>query len=208
MRALGSCPGPFSFRGYTMKRTDTRRARQCLRKAYAVGCEHREWYQEAFGFLSTLVPANHAGVFVGFVAATSANCSVRSNLTLARKAYNQWSHGEPFTGYLSGVTENLRRTVRGEPLQGAKLEPFRQAIMGDPQAVAVDRWVIRAAGYPGATPKRMRHVDGDIRVLARREGITPAEYQAAVWAGAIMEAGGEPDNYDAGQPGAIMEALL
>ena len=53
-------------------------------------------------------------LFLGFLAVTSVNSTVKSNMTLALKAYSQYEQGKPFQGFLKSVIVNLHKVIKGE----------------------------------------------------------------------------------------------
>ena len=155
------------------------------RKALAYareGIDGGIWYDDIMHVLRSHYGAD-ADIVAAMIAATSPNCSVRGNVTLARKAYGQYKRGEQFLGYLPIAIDNLHRAVDGEPLSGLKVSHFHRAITGDHNAVAVDRWMLRAYGVESNTPARMRAIIAHVRKSAKRLGITPRSLQAAIWTG-------------------------
>ena len=93
-----------------------------------------------------------------------------------------------------GTTAGLRNSVgkaeriwQGErPLQvlsGPKVRNFYRAMMGDENAMTVDRWMLRAVGWPTDTITNGQYdlVANAIRQASLGTGLTPAQYQAAVW---------------------------
>ena len=148
-----------------------------------LGADQRVWYLNAHKMLVQRYGPN-SGLMAGFVASTSVSASVAANQALARKAYEQWRNQLPFRGYLSSVILNLERTTANLPLNGLKVENFRQALCGNLDAVVIDRWMLRAYGLPRVIrPKRYMELSDVIKREASRNGLKPAEYQAMVWAG-------------------------
>lgn len=117
--------------------------------------------------------------FLAIAAATSANASVSANASLALKAFRQYARGEPFTGYLDAVIDNLNRIREGNyVLKGPKIRAFALALLGDRHAVVVDRWMYRAY----ETESREAVVQ-NLRADAAKAGLYPRDFQAAVWCG-------------------------
>lgn len=148
-----------------------------VEKYFDAGRDGASWYESERPILESIF-GDDTETFAGFLAATSANATVKANATLAVKAYDQWKRGEPFNGFLPTVIGNLERAAAGEPLSGPKVEPFRRALLGDSDAVVVDRWMFRAFDT-----KDRDEVEQGIRTLAADYGVTPAEFQAGVWCG-------------------------
>lgn len=77
------------------------------------------------------------------------------------------------------------RLLSGERVHvsGPKRGAFWRAICGDAQAVTVDIWAARAAGYrpDRLTARRLRIITSAYRRAARMVGETPRDLQAIVW---------------------------
>ena len=122
-----------------------------------------------------------ADLFAGFLAATSANSTVKANLSLAIKAYRQWENDEPFHGFLGQVIINLYRVLENRPLNGKKIESFRQALLGNDDAVVIDRWILRHYGKKNLSPKQYDTLADKIRLEAISANLSPSAYQALIW---------------------------
>ncbi len=112
---------------------------------------------------------------------TSVNASVKVNVTLALKAYEQYKAGQPFTGYLRPVIANLERIKQGRPVTGRKISAFHEALLGNQYAVVIDRWMMRAYGYDQLTVNAYRAIQAAIFRESEEAGMFPAEYQAKLW---------------------------
>lgn len=142
-----------------------------------------DWYEQTRQCVEDLVGSEDAKLVVQLLAVTSANTTVRANVTLALKAWNQIRRGQPLDGYMPGVQENIIRVMCGRRPTGPKISAFMDALLGEEDAVVVDRWMLRAYGYPHMTPKRLRDIVEDVTQRAEKAGVTPRQYQAAVWFG-------------------------
>lgn len=109
---------------------------------------------------------------------------------------------------------NLIRIMRGEPLSGPKVTAFEANLMGDPDSVTVDRWMMRAfndstqlvngrcehAAYKDTddapSEPDYRCIEDAVRKLAYEAGVQPRQYQAAVWVGIKMLCGNPEDTAD------------
>ena len=172
----------------------TRRACRLAR----VGTEGAQWYNELSGELQRLYGDN-ANTFAAILAVTSPNATVKANVSLAYKAWQQWQADEPFTGFLSIVCTSLELLrasanafgeVSPSVIRGTKIKHFFRAIVGDPQAVPVDRWMLRAFGFEFPTVARFRYIIDYVQKNAARFGMTPRELQAAIWCGIKVESPG------------------
>lgn len=147
-----------------------------IRRLYEKGKPYADWYDQTYANMTPLF-GQDTRVFLGFLAATSMNSSVMGNVTLALKAYGQYKTGQPFDGYLPAVITNLERVASGNwNLKGNKIHNFAQALIGNTQAVVVDRWMLRA--YESDERDRVR---GRVRSDAESLSVAPARFQAAVW---------------------------
>lgn len=139
------------------------------------------WYDETWETVGYYFP-DHTELLIGFLASTSANSTVKANLTLALKAYRQWEQGEPFNGFLDSVKLNLHQTVDGLPLNGRKIESFRQAMLGNTEAVVIDRWILRWYGETSTlTGEVYDRLSKEIRLEAKSSGLSPTQFQAKIW---------------------------
>jgi hypothetical protein len=70
-------------------------------------------------------------------------------------------------------------------ITGPKVNAFYRAIMGDREALVLDRWAIRAAGHPlprSEVPRTLRReLDAAYRAAASMCGETVRAFQAIVW---------------------------
>ena len=65
-----------------------------------------------------------------------------------------------------------------------KVQAFADALAGDLSAVVVDRWRLRAFGFPiKNTPKRNGPTPEGVAGKAAKENMEPAQVQAAIWCG-------------------------
>ena len=110
----------------------------------------------------------------------SGNVSITTRMVRARLA----------NGAVPSVSTRANRTkawreLGGEPaLSGPKTTAFAAAILGDPEAVVIDAWILRAVGLnPVAkvTAYRQRWIGDAIREAAAIVGETPRDFQAIVW---------------------------
>jgi hypothetical protein len=76
-------------------------------------------------------------------------------------------------------------------LNGDKITRFFRNIIGDDNAVTVDVWAARAAGDNKVSPStgkdiaphglRYAYLESAYQIAAQRVGVTPREFQAAIW---------------------------
>jgi hypothetical protein len=66
---------------------------------------------------------------------------------------------------------------------GLKVTSFYRAIMGDPDAVVLDRWALRAVGHDRdtCTPLQYARYSAMYSEAAHAVGESPRDFQAIVW---------------------------
>lgn len=121
---------------------------------------------------------------VHVAAATSPACHVRTNLRWTREAVA--SGGTARVGrYPNAMAPRVTAALAGdfEAVGGLKVQHFARAILGDRQAVVLDRWALRAVGHDRdtCTPKQyvrfaLEYFDSAVTV-----GEHPRDFQAIVW---------------------------
>lgn len=156
-------------------------------KYFEDGKSGMNWYDSTFAGLTRLFGVEDAVLVGNLLAVTSANSTVKANCTLALKAYNQVKNGQEVEGFLSLVKQNISRILSKRRPSGPKVGAFADALLGDEDAVVVDRWMMRAYGFPNITPKRIKTIVEDVKIRASEAGVTPRQYQAAVWFGIKAE---------------------
>lgn len=187
------------------------------------GKEGFGWYDKTLPELERMYGPEDARILIGFLAATSPNTTVKANVTLALKAFEQWKltgkinvdemgqellrHASEemderaFKGFMGSVIDNLNRVLKGEPLSGNKVRNFQMALLGDKNAVVIDRWVLRALWPDSAVHRGAKLRDNQyeflanfIRQEARARNMAPADLQAAIWVG-IKKLKGTREDY-------------
>lgn len=152
------------------------------------------WYELAHELAGELAAERYSPrACAGVIAAMSPMMSWRSNIDVARRIITRHAAGElePASGY--GMRRNVAkawRILNGEDpadvLSGPKVRSFFANIVGDPDAVTVDRWAARIARGDAAdaglvTAREYREISTAYRCAADVAGVTPRELQAAVW---------------------------
>lgn len=151
------------------------------------GWYEKDWYLETRLHVHALLGKEFGDTLIACLAITSANTTVKANVTLGIQAFQQYVKGSPFEGYLPSVEDNLLRYASGSPLAGPKIKAFVAALLGDEDAIVIDRWMVRAWGFKCLTSKRRAQIEEDIRWLAKARCLTPRQVQAAIWFGIKME---------------------
>lgn len=148
----------------------------------------RSWYPEAFRMLSGMAaetgrtPAQAVAVF----AITSANTQLLANIRYTEAILRgERLHGCYPVVQTPLVTGALSTTRPQRFVTGPKCSAFYKAIMGDTNALVLDRWAARAAGVEQmrrdiSNPIR-RVLDAAYREAAASCGETVRAFQAIVW---------------------------
>ena len=159
---------------------------------YEAGTHTIGWYKGMKPFLQ-----KHFGedwqVMARFITATSYKGMTESNISFALKAYGQWKLGLPFEGYLTRANVmGLEAAARGEVFGDLKAQNYLAGLLGDPQAMAFDRMVMRAFGRKSAGmesgPSSLSKGEYEfysqvVRDIAGDLGVEPVNVQEAIWGG-------------------------
>jgi hypothetical protein len=141
------------------------------------------WYHEAQEVAEDVAENLGASLEVGasVVAAFSPRERWASNVAKSLA----FSMGKP----VAGLQNNLRMAERAlelgfDALNGQKTNAFARAIAGDPNAVVIDVWMIRAAGMDaskGVNKTQYNMLADTVRLMASEHGLTPRTTQALIW---------------------------
>lgn len=102
------------------------------------------WYQDCEQVFVELFGIDRLPVIAKIFAGTSINTSLKSNITLFRKALHELDNDLPFGNYLPNIKTQLEYIRAGKELSGRKINSFARAMSGDTEAVVVDIWLLRA----------------------------------------------------------------
>jgi len=132
-------------------------------------------------------------LFAALLAATSPRKQIKANFDLAMRIYRAHINGEPWQR-IKGIVE---RALSGQPLSGNKVRAFYENLVGNPDAVTIDVWVMRHFGIDKKTlsDREYAELSNKIRKTAKKEGLTPAEYQAIIWTLERRKAGFKPRSF-------------
>ena len=102
------------------------------------------WYHQAEELFVDLFGRDRLQLVTRLFAATSINTSLKANITLFRRALYEIENGLPVGDYLPNIRQQLEQAPAGNELTGRKINSFARAMAGDPDAVVVDIWLLRA----------------------------------------------------------------
>lgn len=179
-----------SAQAYTRERFAAN-ARRNLRKAWeSVRPEHIAqgalWYTHAN--LTAADLARESGLTIertaGVIAVLSPRCTWNQNIRRARACLQ----GERIAGLplCARKAEKIRDGANVSDIIGPnspKVRAFWRAILLDPSACVIDTWILRAARIDAVnlTAVRYAKLAGILTRQALAAGLSPAEYQAALW---------------------------
>jgi len=141
------------------------------------------WYHEAQEVAEDV--AENLGVSLEVGASIVSAFSPRERWSSNVAKALAFSMGKP----VSGLQNNYRMAERAmelgfDALNGQKTNAFARAIAGDPNAVVIDVWMIRAAGLDaskGVNKTQYNTLADSVRKVAKEFGITPRTAQALIW---------------------------
>lgn len=124
---------------------------------------------------------------VATAAITSPDAQLSTNLAWTRTACE--TRGAALVGrYPNAMAAKYRPILQGssrpvDTVGGDKVTNFYRAILGDDDAVVLDRHALRAAGHgrDTATPLQYARIANEYRTAAALVGESPRDFQAIVW---------------------------
>lgn len=180
-----------------------------------IGKNDINWYAECQKVFEKLFGPEQLPLVAKLFAATSINTSLKSNIKLFRKALVEIKENKPVGDYLPNIKAQLTRIRAGGELTGPKISAFQRAMCGDPNAVVVDTWVLRAFKMDriyfrqtkgkkpgegrnrsaGASTNDFRKIEDWIRNYAAMVGLEPRQVCSMIWAGVRIETSGDTNTH-------------
>jgi hypothetical protein len=149
-----------------------------------------------------------AEFMAGLIAHLSSGLQVPANTMKAIEVYIAHKSGFAFKGTHQVTEPQIKSFLKTRKTSGDKRVPFFHAIMGDANAIVIDRWMARVLDFrtwdnkneewvtsTGASKAQRKLLIAWVQRGAKRMGITPRAYQALIWAGKKAldeEASGRP----------------
>lgn len=173
-----------------------------------IGYKDKNWYAECKKVFLEIFGPEKLILVCQLFAATSINTSLKSNITLFRRALYEIENGLPVGNYLPNIKNQLTLIREGKPLSGRKINAFARAMAGDLDAVVVDVWLLRAFGLDrkyirhtghhagrarsgGPTDKQFSLIEDWCRNYGREKLIFPCEVSSMIWAGCRIHTNGD-----------------
>jgi hypothetical protein len=147
----------------------------------------RSWYPECRRLLAAMADEYGRSVAqtVAVFAITSSNCSLRQNLSFTEAVLRGERVGGRYPAFQAPqIKAALSTRYPGRFVRGPKCRAFYRAVLGDTDALVLDRWSARAGGYVMRRNLNVtvrRELDVAYREVARICGETTRSLQAIVW---------------------------
>lgn len=147
----------------------------------------REWYDAAAAIVADIAAetGRTREQVAAVLAITSVDVQLGTNVAMTRRACK--NGGRTAGRYPNGQRPKVRAALRsdspGEYATGPKVSAFYRAVLGDRDALVLDRWALRAAGVREKSPSRTERaqVADAYRTAAAIVGEHVRDMQAALW---------------------------
>lgn len=150
----------------------------------------RRWYGTAREILRELAEEYGYGLeqAVAVLAITSPGCHLKTNLDWTRQTLS--TDGAAKVGrFPNAMAPKIRgvlasREAAHEFVTGPKVGPFHRAILGDTDALVIDRWAAAATNPERRidfTAEERRAIDSAYRALAKTKRMNVRDMQAIIW---------------------------
>ena len=149
---------------------------------------YKDWgiaeYDSIRKFAASILGEENVDFVAKILAATSAGISVGANITQTEKALEiiltqgRFPTGED--GFMTKQVENMKNVLAGVELP--KVGEFAKAILGDENALVIDRWIARF-WFDAENPTDEQRLVAKVLTtqVAKKMGLTAREMQAAIW---------------------------
>jgi hypothetical protein len=119
------------------------------------------------------------------LAATAAHASVKTNVKLAVKAYNQIKDTGSIAreSFMRHHYSSIHAVIATGKPNGRKSQAFYHALIGDTDSVVVDVWMLRYYGITAKAPNKTQYdtLASRIRAEAIEHGMHARDYQDMLW---------------------------
>ena len=143
-----------------------------------------KWYRESREAIREVYGEDWP-LFCKCLAATSAHASLATNMTLAKKAFNQIQDTGAVRreSFCRSHFKGLNHVIAGNLPRGRKVRNFAKALLGDESVVVVDVWMMRYAGLDKQSPtsRQYDYIEDRVREEAEDNNVTPSAWQAVLW---------------------------
>lgn len=170
---------------------------------FSEGEDLKDWYTNTYPELEKIFSVNgvpdhnKVALMIDLLAATSPRYTIKMNVERALFLMEAIENGWIATVKINFEAHmgNVCRAILGLPLSGPKVRAFQANLWGKSDAVTIDTWMMKALGMTRQAPDAAEYseLSNVVREMASRVGVTPAQFQAAVWVGIKRLTGDEAD---------------
>ncbi len=155
---------------------------------FKVGIDMKDWYKVAHQDI--LIASKQLGTHPSYLAGLLAAFSPRVSVKRSCKWATNFAMGYGFMYDVPiSVRTHVDKFVELGLVSGPKTGPFHRALLGDRDAIVIDTHMFKAAVFDTRGNKDyMEQCKNAIRNVSKHR-CSPAEAQAAVWCGYLMEQG-------------------
>jgi hypothetical protein len=155
------------------------------------GSEYRDWYKQAQADITTVCVDEGWNVerFIDVLALTSVRTSVRRNI---RVTMSYMRDGTLPKDVIRSTHQALAHYEQNGIIRGPKTGAFAKCLKGYQEPVVLDTWMAMAFEVDQRLFTRRwvrKHAEQQVRFVAELFGVYPAQAQAMIWAGTIIDVG-------------------
>jgi len=158
---------------------------RALMEKYEHGKAGMDWYTNAYAELERMYGREDARLMAHLLAIHSTGTSVDQNVTGALRDFALLKSGQPPKGgrFPTNQKRMISQMLQGQPYGDQKVQNFVHLLLGGTGHAVNDIQVARAVGWirEKFSKNQYRFVDEVIRGLAKDAGVSPEQYQAALW---------------------------
>lgn len=159
------------------------------------------WYEKDRQFIQSLY-GDDWQLICALLSATGPQVNLKTSWRWTIAVYRQYKAGRKIdlSPFMSCHRRNVLRALAGVPLSGRKVRNFYRNLIGDENAVTLDTWMLNLFGWYDRHKRVPSNNQYDrlaerFRNVARRNGHTPATFQAMLWVKIRERAGHRPVSY-------------
>lgn len=156
-----------------------------LMEKYEQGKAGLDWYTNAYQELERMYGRDDALLMSHLLAINSIATNVDANVGFALRDFAKIKAGQPPVGgrFPTMQKKMIADMIQGKPYGSQKIQNFIHLLLGGTGHAVNDIQVARAVGWirDKFSKNQYRFVDEVIRGLAKDQGVTAEQYQAALW---------------------------
>jgi hypothetical protein len=156
-----------------------------LMEKFQQGKAGMDWYTNGYAELEKMYGPEDAKLMAHLLSIHSTGTVVDQNVRGALADFARIKAGLPVKGgrFPNNQVPMIEKMLRGEPYGDQKVQNFTHLLLGGTGHAVNDVQVARAIGWAreSFSKNQYRFVDHVIQGLAKDAGVTPEQYQAALW---------------------------